>query len=38
MRLSMPATTDYWVNDQAGDPLSDLLISPGDFRRPVKTE
>jgi prepilin-type processing-associated H-X9-DG protein len=20
MRLSMPATTDYWVNDQAGDP------------------
>jgi transposase len=21
MRLSMPATTDYWVNDQAGDPL-----------------
>jgi len=21
MRLSMPATTDYWVNDQEGDPL-----------------
>ena len=21
MRLSMPATTDYWVNDQTGDPL-----------------
>lgn len=21
MRYSMPATTDYWVNDQAGDPL-----------------
>ncbi len=21
MRLSMPATTDYWVNDQRGDPL-----------------
>jgi transposase len=21
MRLSMPATTDYWVNDQGGDPL-----------------
>jgi hypothetical protein len=21
MRLSMPATTDYWVNDQSGDPL-----------------
>ena len=21
MRLSLPATTDYWVNDQAGDPL-----------------
>lgn len=21
MRLSMPATTDYWVNDQKGDPL-----------------
>jgi hypothetical protein len=21
MRLSMPATTDYWVNDQASDPL-----------------
>ncbi len=21
MRLSMPATTDYWVNDQQGDPL-----------------
>ena len=21
MRLSMPATTDYWVNDEAGDPL-----------------
>jgi transposase len=21
MRLSMPATTDYWVNDAAGDPL-----------------
>ena len=21
MRLAMPATTDYWVNDQAGDPL-----------------
>ena len=21
VRLSMPATTDYWVNDQAGDPL-----------------
>ncbi len=21
MRLSMPATTDYWVNDVAGDPL-----------------
>jgi len=21
MRLSMPATTDYWVNDPAGDPL-----------------
>ena len=20
-RLAMPATTDYWVNDQAGDPL-----------------
>lgn len=21
MRLSMPSTSDYWVNDQAGDPL-----------------
>ena len=21
MRISMPATTDYWVNDQSGDPL-----------------
>lgn len=21
MRLAMPATTDYWLNDQAGDPL-----------------
>jgi len=21
MRLSMPATTDYWINDQLGDPL-----------------
>jgi transposase len=21
MRISMPATSDYWVNDQAGDPL-----------------
>ena len=21
MRLAMPATTDYWVNDQAGEPL-----------------
>jgi transposase len=21
LRLSMPATTDYWVNDQVGDPL-----------------
>src|SRR6266705_4067331 len=21
MRLSMPATSDYWVNDRAGDPL-----------------
>lgn len=21
MRLAMPATTDYWINDQAGDPL-----------------
>lgn len=21
MRLALPATTDYWVNDQAGDPL-----------------
>jgi DNA-binding CsgD family transcriptional regulator len=21
MRLSLPATTDYWVNDRAGDPL-----------------
>ncbi len=21
MRLAMPATTDYWVNDQSGDPL-----------------
>src|ERR1019366_7280899 len=21
MRLSLPATTDYWVNDAAGDPL-----------------
>ena len=21
VRLAMPATTDYWVNDQAGDPL-----------------
>jgi hypothetical protein len=21
MRLSMPATSDYWVNDSAGDPL-----------------
>lgn len=21
MRLSMPATTDYWVNDQSGEPL-----------------
>ena len=21
MRLSMPATSDYWVNDMAGDPL-----------------
>ncbi len=21
MRLSTPATTDYWVNDAAGDPL-----------------
>ena len=21
MRLALPATTDYWINDQAGDPL-----------------
>ncbi len=21
MRISMPATSDYWVNDSAGDPL-----------------
>lgn len=21
MRLAMPATTDYWINDQSGDPL-----------------
>ena len=21
MRISMPATSDYWVNDKAGDPL-----------------
>lgn len=21
MRISMPATSDYWINDQAGDPL-----------------
>jgi hypothetical protein len=21
MRIAMPATTDYWINDQAGDPL-----------------
>src|SRR3989304_2140705 len=21
MRLAMPATTDYWINDQAGEPL-----------------
>ena len=21
MRLSLPATTDYWVNDEQGDPL-----------------
>ena len=27
MRLSMPATTDYWVNDQAGDPLLVITAS-----------
>ncbi len=27
MRLSMPATTDYWVNDQAGDPLFVMTAS-----------
>jgi len=21
MRISLPATSDYWVNDSAGDPL-----------------
>jgi prepilin-type processing-associated H-X9-DG protein len=21
MRIAMPATTDYWVNDESGDPL-----------------
>lgn len=27
MRLSMPATTDYWVNDQGGDPLLVITAS-----------
>ena len=27
MRLSMPATTDYWVNDRSGDPLF-VLTAP----------
>ncbi len=27
MRLAMPATTDYWVNDQAGDPLFVMTAS-----------
>jgi len=27
MRLSMPATTDYWINDQAGDPLFVMTAS-----------
>ncbi|WP_144175926.1 putative transposase, partial [Pseudomonas sp. Kh13] len=26
--LAMPATTDYWVNDRAGDPL---LVITGDI-------
>ena len=29
--LAMPATTDYWVNDRAGDPL--LVITGGSQRR-----
>jgi len=27
MRLSMPATTDYWINDQVGDPLFVMTAS-----------
>lgn len=27
MRLSMPATTDYWVNEQGGDPLLVITAS-----------
>jgi DNA-binding CsgD family transcriptional regulator len=27
MRLSMPATTDYWINDQAGDPVFVMTAS-----------
>lgn len=27
MRLSMPATTDYWINDKAGDPLFVMTAS-----------
>ena len=27
MRLAMPATTDYWINDQSGDPLFVMTAS-----------
>ena len=27
MRISLPATTDYWVNDASGDPLF-VLTAP----------
>jgi len=27
LRLSMPATTDYWINDRAGDPLFVMTAS-----------
>ena len=30
MRLALPATTDYWLNDQAGDPLLVLTAEAND--------
>ena len=32
MRISLPATSDYWVNDSAGDPL--FVVTAAGQRRP----